>query len=293
MRIIVLGSQGNLGRQLVDFGRRSGNRVTLVDREDVDLTDSAAAYRTVRDGHFDAVFNAVAWNDVDGAEDPANRQAVWRLNAELPGVLAAAAAETGAAFVHYSSDYVFAGDRPSGYEEGDRPDPISEYGRSKWAGEQAVASVGRNSFVCRTSKLFGPAGDSPVSKPGFVDMMLRLSSSRPELSLVDEEVGCPTYTADLAEASYRLLDGGFDPGTYHLVNSGPGVTWYAFAEEFFQLAGIDVRRRPVSSAEFPKPAARPKMAFLKNTKFPPMRPRVEALRHYLNAVDAVRVKLAN
>lgn len=291
MRLIVLGSQGNLGHQLVNQAEQAGYQVTGVDRQDIDLTDFVAAYRLVRDGHFDAVFNAVAWNDVDGAEDPSNRPAVWKLNAELPAVLAAAAAESGARFVHYSSDYVFAGDRPAGYEEADRTDPISEYGRSKLAGEQAVLAVGAQGYVCRTSKLFGPAGQSAAAKPSFVQLMLDLAAKRPELNVVDEEIGCPTYTADLAEASLRLTGGGFEPGVYHLVNSGPGVSWYQFAEELFGLADIDVRRRPVPSSAFPKPARRPAHAFLKNTKFPPLRPRIEALRHHLTATAGQREKI--
>ena len=291
MRLIVLGSQGNLGHQLVSRAEQAGHQVIGIDRPDLDLTDFVAAYRLVRDGHYDAVFNAVAWNDVDGAENPANRPAVWKLNADLPAVLAAAAAESGSHFVHYSSDYVFAGDRPSGYEETDRPDPISEYGRSKLAGEQAVLAVGAQGFVCRTSKLFGPAGPSAAAKPSFVSLMLGLAAQRPELNIVDEEVGCPTYTADLAEASLRLVDGGFAPGIYHLVNSGPGVSWYQFAEELFGLAEIGVRRRPVPSSAFPKPAQRPAHAFLKNTKFPSLRPRIEALRQHLMAADGERKKV--
>jgi dTDP-4-dehydrorhamnose reductase len=233
----------------------------------------------------------VAWNDVDGAEDSNSRQTVWTLNAELPAVLAAAAAESGASFVHYSSDYVFAGDQPAGYEETDRPNPISEYGHSKLAGEQAVLAIGARGYVCRTSKLFGPAGQSAASKPSFVHLMLDLAAKRPELNVVDEEVGCPTYTTDLAEASLRLVGGGFAPGIYHLVNSGPGVSWYQFAEELFGLADIDVRRRPVPSSDFPKPARRPTHAFLKNTKFPPLRPRIEALRHHLTAMAGQRERI--
>jgi dTDP-4-dehydrorhamnose reductase len=290
MRVIVLGAKGNLGHQLASQARKAGLGVTAIDRDEADLTDFTAAYRLVRDGHYAAVFNCVAWNDVEGAESPENRAAVWQLNAELPGVLAAAAAEAGSTFVHYSTDYVFAGDEPCGYQETDQPNPLSEYGRSKLAGEQAALAAGGQAHVCRTSKLFGPAGPSALAKRSFVDIMLELAATKPELKLVHEEVGCPTYTVDLAEASLRLIDGEYPAGLYHLVNDGPGVTWYEFAEEFFGLAGVVTPRQPVGSELFPQKAARPKHAFLKNTRFPALRPRVEALRHYLH--QHVKVKLA-
>ena len=281
MRAIVLGAKGNLGHQLVLSAQKRGYYVASVDREQLNLADLNAAHRLVRDGHYDLVLNAAAWNDVDGAEDEANRKIVRVINAELPGVLATAAVESGAAFVHYSTDFVFAGDQPDGYSEDDHPDPVSEYGRSKLAGEQGVLAVGGETYVCRTSKLFGPKGDSADAKPSFVSIMMNLAQSKPELGIVDEEVGCPTYTIDLAQATFELVSGSFKPGLYHVVNSGPGVTWYEFAEEFFAITDVSIPRRPVSADQFPRPAARPKFAFLKNTRFPALRPRIEALRDHL------------
>ena len=182
MRTIIWGARGNLGHQLVLLGRERGHEVTIIDREEADLSDLNAAYSLVRDGHYDLVLNAAAWNDVDGAEDEANRKIVWKINAELPGVLATAAVESGAAFVHYSTDFVFAGDRMDGYGEDDQPNPVSEYGRSKLAGEQGVSAVGGETYVCRTSKLFGPKGSSAEAKPRFVSNMMNLARTKPELS---------------------------------------------------------------------------------------------------------------
>jgi len=110
--------------------------------------------------------------------------------------------------------------------------------------------------------------------------MVGLAKTKPELTIVDEEVGCPTYTRDVATATLKLLTEQFPPGIYHLVNEGPGVTWYGFAEEFFGLLGIQTPRKPVTSAAFPKPARRPAFAALENTKFPPLRTRIEALRAF-------------
>jgi len=279
MNVLILGSRGNLGQDLVSVFSEAGHEVVGCDRDELDVTDHAAV-RTMIGRGFSAVINAVAYNNVDGAEDPANRPVAWSLNAEVPGELARACREAGATLVHYSTDYVFAGDKPEGYAEDDAPAPISRYGESKLAGEQAVAAAGGQWYVCRLSKIFGRPGPSQLSKPSFVSVMVGLARTKPALTIVDEEVGCPTYTRDVATATLRLLDGLYPPGIYHLVNEGPGVTWYGFAEEFFGLLGIRTPRTPVTSAAFPKPARRPPFAALRNTKFPPLRSRLDALRAF-------------
>ena len=279
MKILILGSQGNLGQDLVSVFSAAGHEVVGCDRDELDVTDYAAARAMIGRG-FSAVINAVAYNNVDGAEDPASRPIAWKLNAEVPGELARAAREAGAAFVHYSTDYVFAGDKPEGYVETDVPKPISAYGESKLAGEQAVAAAGGTWYVCRLSKIYGKPGPSQLSKPSFVSVMVGLAKSKPELTIVDEEVGSPTYTRDVATATLQILTEQFPSGIYHLVNEGPGVTWYGFAEEFFTLLGIKTPRKPVTSAAFPKPAKRPPFAALRNTKFPPLRTRLEALKAF-------------
>jgi dTDP-4-dehydrorhamnose reductase len=279
MKILILGSQGNLGHDLVTVFSAAGHEVVGCDRDDLDVTDQAATRALISRG-FTAVINAVAYNNVDGAENPDNRAVAWRLNAEVPGELARACHESGAAFVHYSTDYVFAGDKPEGYQEGDTPAPLSAYGESKFAGEQAVAAAGGRFYVCRLSKIFGRPGPSKLSKASFVSLMVGLAKTKPALNIVDEEVGSPTYTRDVATATLRLLTDHFPPGIYHLVNEGPGVTWYGFAEEFFTLLGIQTPRTPVTSAAFPVIAKRPPFAPLRNTKFPPLRSRRDALEAF-------------
>lgn len=280
MKVIVLGARGNLGQDLVRALTDGGHEVIALDRDALDVTDAAELANRIRLESPAALFNAVAWNDVDGAEDPAKRPFAFRLNADAPTTMALAAKEVGAVFVHYSTDYVFAGSRSAGYAENDLALPASAYGLSKLLGELAVTAVGGRHFICRTSKLFGAPGSSPASKPSFVATMLRLARTKPELGIVDEEVGCPTYTKDLAEASVRLVEGQYDPGVYHLVNEGPGVTWYGFAEELFRLLDIRTPRKPVPAAAFPRAAQVPKFAALRNTKFPPLRPRLEALADF-------------
>ncbi|KPJ85886.1 hypothetical protein AMJ57_01375 [Parcubacteria bacterium SG8_24] len=281
MKALILGAKGNLGQDLVRRFTTAGHEAVGLDRKELDVTDSAAVRQQVLAGGYDAVVNAVAWNDVDGAEDPANLDRVLELNAAVPGVIAAAAAKAGAAFVHYSTDYVFDGSRPGGYREDDEPRPLSVYGRSKLEGERVALAAGGRVYVCRTSKLYGTPGLSTLSKPSFVHLMLKLAATKPELSIVDEEVGMPTFTEDLAGATVRLLEEGHAPGIYHLVNEGEGVTWYGFAEEIFRLQDITVPRRAVPSSAFPTKAERPKYAKLLNTKFPPLRDRIEALEDFL------------
>lgn len=277
MKVLILGAKGNLGQDLVRAFATAGHDVTGLDRDGLDVTDAAAVRELIASGGFGAVVNAVAYNNVDGAEDPANRAIAFGLNADAPGVMAQAAKDAGAAFVHYSTDYVFSGTKPEGYCEDDIPDPVSVYGQSKAAGEIAVASAGGRWYVCRTSKLFGRAGTSPAAKPSFVSIMVGLAKTKPELSIVDEEVGMPTYTADLAAATVRLVTGEHAAGVYHLVNDGPGVTWFGFAEEFFGMLGVTTPRKPVPMSAFPRPAKRPLHAALRNTKFPALRARTEAL----------------
>lgn len=277
MKVLILGAKGNLGSELVRAFAGAGHVVDGTDREELDVTDGAAVRARILGGGYGAVVNAVAWNDVDGAEDPAKQPLVTALNAEAPGVMAVASAEAGAAFVHYSTDYVFDGTKREGYVESDEPTPVSFYGASKAAGERTALAAGGRSYVVRTSKIFGPQGPSPAAKPSFVSVMVKLAATKPELSIVDEEIGMPSFTRDVAEATGRLLAGDFAPGIYHFVNEGPGVTWYGFAEEFFRVLGITTPRKPVPLSAFPRPASRPLFAALRNTKFPKLRSRAEAL----------------
>jgi dTDP-4-dehydrorhamnose reductase len=282
MKALILGSRGNLGQDLVRVFTLAGHETIGLDKDDLDVTNRAAVRETILSGGYDVVLNAVAWNDVDGAEDSANRELVWELNAAVPARLASAAKDAGAKFIHYSSDYVFEGTNKDGYDEDDTALPVSAYGESKLAGEAAVRAIGGDSYICRLSKLYGRPGSSVAAKPSFVSIMLKLAAEKPALKIVDEEVGMPTYTKDVAEATLRLLVDNFEVGTYHLVNEGLGVTWYEFAEEFFSLAGVETPRERVSSDAFPKPAKRPLYGKLNNTKFPPLRSRKDALKAFLS-----------
>lgn len=289
MKVLILGAKGTLGQDIVRVFSAYGAEVVGSHRADLDVTDKAAVRDAILGNGYDVVINASAVNDVDGAEDPAKHDIVWAVNAEVPGTIAAAVKDAGATFVHYSTDYVFDGTKEEGYTEDDEPRPISAYGESKLGGEEAVREAGGNSFICRVSKLYGKPGTSENSKPSFVETMVRLAQTHPKLTIVDEEVGMPTYTRDIAEATLALISGDYEPGIYHLVNEGPGVTWYGFAEEFFGILGIETPRTPVPSSAFPKPAARPQYGMLLNTKFPPLRSREEALKAHFKECPVKRI----
>jgi dTDP-4-dehydrorhamnose reductase len=227
-----------LGREVV---RATGGEALA--RADVDVTDARAVANAI--GPRDLAINCAAWTDVDGAEE--RPEEALRVNAEGAGNVARAAG----AVAYVSSDYVFDGRKRTPYVESDAEGPLSSYGRSKLEGERATAAANPRHFIVRSAWLFGPGG------PNFVDTMLRLG---PELHVVDDQVGCPTFTGHLADALAALV-GGNDFGIHHLAASGT-CSWYEFAREIFALAGRDVDLAPCTTEEFPRPAPRPPWSVL-------------------------------
>ena len=275
--VLILGARGTLGGQLLKLLPGA----TGWDREDVDVTDPSALRARIAGLGFvpGAVINCVAFNDVDGAEDRPEMAAA--LNADLVGDLARLTRELGVPLVHYGTNYVFDGVKGE-YAESDEPAPLSAYGRSKLMGERLLAEHGGQWYVVRTSVIFGPKGESDLSKKSFVDLMLDLSAKRDTLQVVSDEINSLTYAPDLALATCRLLEAAPAPGVYHATNAG-GASWFEFAREIFRLAGKNVAVVPVPSTSFPRKAARPPKAILLNTKLPPVRPWQEALAEFLGA----------
>ncbi|MEK7619914.1 MAG: dTDP-4-dehydrorhamnose reductase [Patescibacteria group bacterium] len=284
MKILITGASGTLGQDLVQAFETRGHQVIKTDRESLDITNPQQIAEVIDREQPDILVNAAAYNFVDKVEDPTVYPIAEAVNVTGPGNLARAAAARAIPFVHYSTDYVFAGEKPEGYTEEDEPSPISTYGRTKAMGEKAVREAGGQWYILRLSKIFGTAGLTDASKPSFVHLMMKLSRELSELKIVDEEVGCPSYTKDIAQATVELLERAQPSGIYHVVNEGPGVTWYAFAKEIFELAGVTTPFVPVPADAFPpRPAARPKFSALVNTKLPPLRPRREALQEFLSS----------
>lgn len=248
----------------------------LWDRDELDITDEDAVLARVQELSPRYIINAAAYTDVDGAED--DRTTAYLVNEAGVRHVARAAKATGAAVVHYSTDYVFSGDKQAGYSE-DAPagPPVNAYGASKLAGERVLTEELRDYYLIRTAWLYGAGGKN------FVDTMLRLGREKDTLQVVNDQFGSPTYTVDLARATFRLLDEEYDPDTYHLVNRGV-TTWFALAVEIFQQANLQVKVEPVSSEQFPRPAQRPAYSILKNTRGPSLREWDKALYEYLAKV---------
>ena len=271
MRVLVTGAAGMLGRDLVPH-LAARHEVTAVDL-DVDVSDPAAVRACVAGCRPGAVFHLAAWTDVDGAE--AREADAAAVNGEGAGVVAAAAAEAGAAMVLPSTDYVFDGRKGAPYAEDDPPAPLGAYGRTKLAGErEALARHPGGVRVARTAWLYGAGGRN------FVDTMRRLGAERDEVEVVDDQTGSPTWTRDLAPALEALL--GLPAGVYHAAAAGE-VTWAGLAEAVLAGTGSRCRVRPVTTEALGRPAPRPRYSALASTRpgAPRLRDWREALADYL------------
>ncbi len=282
MKVLILGSQGMLGQELMRVYREDpGYEVIGWDRDEIDLADFGVAEMKIREYTPDIIVNAVAYNAVDACEENEEEyRKATLLNTEVPRFLSKLSIEIHATWLHYSTDYVFDGTNEEGYAEDAMPNPISKYGESKYAGEQAVIEGGGKYYIVRLSKLFGKPASSAVGKKSFFEKMLELAETKTELQAVDDELSCFTYAPDLAVATKVMIQHVVPYGIYHLVNENP-VTWYEAATELFKIARKDMIVKPVSASAFPRPAKRPKYSILRNTKFIPFRPYTEALEEFL------------
>jgi dTDP-4-dehydrorhamnose reductase len=242
-----------LGRAVVEAATRRGHDVRGQTRSQLDVTDAGAVERALDAARPQAVVHCAAYTDVDGAEsDRATAEAV---NATGAGYVAAAAAAVGAAIVHISTDYVFDGSKREPWLESDPTGPLGVYGESKLAGEIAVAQANPAHTIVRTSWLFGAGGRN------FVDTMLALGAQREEVSVVIDQIGCPTWTGHLAAALVRIAEQPGEPGIRHLAGAG-SCSWNELAREVFERAGLECRVLPASTDDFPRPARRPAYSVL-------------------------------
>lgn len=283
-KVLILGAKGSLGQQLIAvFSINKNYDVTGWDKEEIDITDQGLVSKKISDLKPAVIINAAAFNAVDKCEEDEGFEAAKKINSAAPGYLAQAALKAGAIFIHYSSDYVFDGKKRLGYTEEDEPKPLSKYGQTKLAGEQAIIRLsgkGLKWYLVRSSKLFGPKGASEAAKSSFFDTMLKLSDSRDTFDLVNEESSCFTYTPDLAAVTKKLIEENRGFGIYHIVNQG-AATWYKAGKELFKLKGKKIKLTPVPASKFERPARRPKYSVLLNTKLEPLRPWQAALEEYL------------
>ena len=281
-KILIIGTKGMLGQELVRAFEGGDYEVVAWDLENIDITDRQQIRTKIRDQKPKIIINASGYNAVDKAEEPEEFELAKKVNGYGPGYLAEVAKELGAVFVNYSSDYVFNGEKEEGYKENDAVSPISKYGESKVLGEKEVKEKGEKYYIVRLQKLFGRPAQSQTAKKSFFETMLTLAETRDEMDGVDEELANFTYAPDLAAQTKYLIERELPFGVYHITNEGNPVTWYDAARILFDIAGKKVKLNRVSSDKFPRPAKRPRYAVLLNTKLPPLRPWDEALREFLN-----------
>ncbi len=255
MRTLILGAKGQLGRDLIRVFSLEGEAKGY-DLPEVDITNEESLQPVIADYGPDLVINAAAWTDVDAAED--QMEPAFMANETGARNVADLAAYHHAPVVYYSTDYVFDGTAERPYTPDDPIAPLAVYGRSKAAGETATRRDNARHFIVRTAWLYGPGGNN------FVEKMLRAAETRPQLKVVENEIGSPTHTLDLAIAT-RALAQTKAFGTYHAVNTGQ-CSRFEQAKAIFELAGVDVDLRPCGRDEFPAKAARPAYSVLDTQK---------------------------
>ena len=266
MKILVTGRNGQVGGALQHALEGLGEIVTL-DRSQLDLINLDAMREVIRTIRPNLIVNAAAYTAVDLAET--DEALAYRINAEAPGVIAEEAKRLGASLIHYSTDYVYDGGKSGAWLETDATGPLSAYGRSKLAGEQAIAAVGLPHVILRTSWVYGLHGKN------FLLTMLRLAQTRPELSIVNDQIGAPTWSVTIAEATASIVKKFPDlsaaehvSGIYHLCSRGQ-TSWFGFAEKIFAHSLIQQKPKlhPITTADYPTPAVRPKNSVMNTDKF--------------------------
>jgi dTDP-4-dehydrorhamnose reductase len=257
MRLLVTGGAGMLGRAVAAAATRLGHDVIALPRADLDITDADHLRRVIAAAEPRAVVNCAAWTDVDGAETA--EAAATAVNGAGAGNVARVAAENGARVVHVSTDYVFDGTKTTPWVESDPVAPLGAYGRSKLAGEQEVTAAEGEHAIVRSAWLFGAGGRN------FVDTMLSLAEEHDEVSVVTDQVGCPTWTGHLAEGLVELAERRGDVGIFHAAAAG-ACSWYELAVEVFARARVRCRVLPTTAERFARPAPRPAYSVLETER---------------------------
>ncbi len=284
-KVIVFGGSGMLSTSLVPLLEEK-YEVHVFDRNACDVSDAEKVDSIISETQPKWVFNCAAYTKVDDCET--NVEHAFNVNREGPRNIAEAVSRVkGAKMVHISTDFVFDGSKKEPYTETDEVSPQSVYGKSKEEGEQAVWSVlPQRSLIVRTAWVFGVGGGN------FVETMLSLAEKHPELKVVDDQVGRPTYTKDLAQALLHLIDVNA-MGWVHFANEGV-CSWNGFTRGIFEIAGIDIPVNKVTSAEFVRPAKRPSYSVLDTTRYTKLtgqtiRPWQEAIKDYLEERTKIKV----
>lgn len=259
MNILITGCNGQLGNEMQLLEKENPQHTYFnTDVAELDITDQAAIEKMVMDDAIDGIVNCAAYTAVDKAED--NQELCRKLNSLAPGYLAAAIEKRGGWMIQISTDYVFDGTNHTPYTEEAPTCPNSVYGVTKLEGEQAVQRNCPKSMVIRTAWLYSTFGNN------FVKTMIRLGKEKPELGVIFDQIGTPTYAHDLAVAIFAAINQGVVPGVYHFSNEGV-ISWYDFTKAIHRIAGITTCHvRPLHTSEYPTPASRPHYSVLDKTK---------------------------
>ena len=259
MNILVTGCNGQLGNEMQRLENRYPQQKWInTDVQELDITNQLAVEQMVAEQEIDGIVNCAAYTAVDKAED--NKELCTTLNTVAPSYLAAAVEKRGGWIIQISTDYVFDGSKHTPYVETDTPCPNSVYGSTKLAGELGVSKFCRRTMIIRTAWLYSTFGNN------FVKTMIRLGKEKPELGVIFDQIGTPTYARDLAVAIMTAIEKGIQPGVYHFSNEGV-ISWYDFTKAIHRIAGITTCHvRPLHTTEYPTPAARPHYSVLDKTK---------------------------
>jgi len=287
VRLVITGGSGQLGSDLAEVLRNADEDVVSLSRKELDITEASALRENLSRYGPDAIINCSVYHPVDDCEN--NPERSFAVNATAVRDLALAAKDLHAAFVHFSSDYVFDGELGRPYQEGDTPTPVSVFGVSKVAGEQLLRAVLPCHFIIRTSGLYGLAG-SRVKRGNFVETMLRLGRQNGQVRVVDDLRMAQTSTRNLARQVLALIRTKHY-GTYHASDHGD-YSWYEFAKKIFEFSAMEVKVTPVSWRDMPSVAPRPRYSVLENYRLKAigmdqMKPIDDALQAYLKSKDAV------
>ena len=279
MKIMIIGSEGMLGHDLVDI-LSVDNEVITTTIDTLDITDIKKTIETVKKNNPDVLIHAAAFTDVDGSES--NPDLAFKVNALGTRNVAVACNEINCAMVYICTDYVFDGTNNTSYHEYDQTKPLGVYGKTKHTGEVYIRDILNKFYIVRTAWLYGYHG------PNFVTTMLNLAKTTKNISVVNDQIGSPTYTVDLANAIALLIKRP-SYGIYHVTNS-ESCSWYDFAKEIFNQTNIEVELKPVTTKEFPRPAPRPKFSVLENYNwkmegYPKLRSYKAALTDYLKLLE--------
>lgn len=282
MKLLVTGYKGQLGYDVVNEATSRGIEAVGVDIDEMDITNQEQVNTVIKSDNYDAVVHCAAWTAVDKAEEPELYDTVIKVNATGTKYIADVCEELDIPMMYFSTDYVFDGEGTAPWNEYDERHPLNVYGLSKAQGEEFVEKLKKH-FIIRIAWVFGKNGNN------FIKTMLRLGKERGAVSVVNDQIGSPTYTYDLAKLVVDMIQSD-KYGKYHATNSGDFISWYDFACEIFKQAGLDVEVTPVDSNQFPAKAKRPKNSRMNQTEldkngFDRLPAWKDALERYLKEIE--------